>query len=386
MSEPATISTRRHQIRRAGGLGFAAPVVFHARMHPTLLGSLLAGALFFSAAAHADSPTPADTAGGWVKYEKNPILGGQYGTCFDISVLHDYNDGKGSIWSGPSIYRMWVSWRPQKSIALVESADGFQFAGPPKVVLGPELSGWEDAVNRPVVLRRPDGYHMWYTGQTATGSAIGYATSLDGVAWKRMNTPVLDPNLPTQSNSLERMSARPVLKPNQPWEKVAVMCPDVMWDEDAKLYRMWYSGGEQYEPNALGYATSPDGITWTKYASNPVFTGDPKIDWEKQRATACHVVKTGGWFYMFYIGFRDVDHAQIGVARSRDGITHWQRLPANPIVRSGTGKWDDDACYKPYAILKDDRWLLWYNGRKGSLEQIGLVTHTGADLGFPPAP
>ena len=38
---------------------------------------------------------------------------------------------------------------------------------------------------------------------------------------------------------------------------------------------MWYSGGEQNEPNAIGYATSPDGLTWTKHGSNPVFVPDP---------------------------------------------------------------------------------------------------------------
>jgi hypothetical protein len=30
----------------------------------------------------------------------------------------------------------------------------------------------------------------------------------------------------------------------------------------------------------------------------------------------------GGWYYVFYIGFEDVDHAQICLARSRDGITN----------------------------------------------------------------
>jgi len=83
---------------------------------------------------------------------------------------------------------------------------------------------------------------------------------------------------------------------------------------------------------------------------------------------------------MFYIGFRDIDHAQIGIARSSDGITAWQRHPANPIVRSGTGKWDDDACYKPYAIFDGRQWLLWYNGRRQALEQIGVAIHEGEDL------
>jgi predicted GH43/DUF377 family glycosyl hydrolase len=85
---------------------------------------------------------------------------------------------------------------------------------------------------------------------------------------------------------------------------------------------------------------------------------------------------------MFYIGFRDTDHAQIGVARSKDGITNWQRLPANPIVRPTPGGWDADACYKPYVIYDGRKWLLWYNGRHGGLEQIGVVTHEGRDLGF----
>jgi len=38
-----------------------------------------------------------------------------------------------------------------------------------------------------------------------------------------------------------------------------------------------------------------------------------------------------------------------------------------------------DACYKPYAIFDGQKWLLWYNGRHGGLEQIGLVLHPGED-------
>ena len=41
-----------------------------------------------------------------------------------------------------------------------------------------------------------------------------------------------------------------------------------------------------------------------------------------------------------------------------------------------------DACYKPFAIFDGKKWLLWYNGRHGAPEQIGLVIHDGEDLGF----
>jgi predicted GH43/DUF377 family glycosyl hydrolase len=298
------------------------------------------------------SKRAAETTAGWVKHSQNPVLGGDLGTCFDVTVLREGDK-----------YRMWFSWRPRESIALVESKDGVTWSKP-LIVLGPnQATTWENGVNRPVVLNRGGLYRMWYTGQAKGKSWIGYATSADGKTWKRM-------------------SNQPVLSPEKPWEKVAVMCPHVVYDDKEKRYRLWYSGGEQYEPNAIGYATSPDGVKWTKHDHNPIFKLDPKNAWEQDRVTACQVVRQGDWYLMFYIGFRDAQHAQIGLARSRDGITGWQRHPANPIIRPGANQWDHDAVYKPYAVFDGRRWLLWYNGRKGGVEQIGLALHEGEDLGF----
>lgn len=298
----------------------------------------------------AQEATP--TAAGWRKHSDNPVLGGEYGTCFDVSLLKDGN-----------IYRMWFSWRPKASIALVESADGFHWSKPVIVLQPNKTSGWEDEVNRPMVIKQGGFYRLWYTGQASGRSAIGYAISADGVEWKRVTD-------------------KPVLRAGQQWEKVAVMCPDVIWDRDEKLYKMWYSGGEQYEPNAIGYAASPDGRIWKKRNENPVFKSDWKIEWEKEKVTACQVIRDGSWHVMFYIGFRDRDHAQIGIARSRDGVTNWERLSANPIISPSPGQWDADACYKPFAIFDGRRWMLWYNGRHGDREQIGVATHEGRDLGF----
>jgi predicted GH43/DUF377 family glycosyl hydrolase len=302
--------------------------------------------------AQLGDPPTAESSAGWLKSEANPVLGGKLGTCFDVCVLRE--EGK---------YRMWFSWRPQKSIALVESADGVHW-GEPQIALGPNPdTTWESDLNRPVVVKLRYGYRMWYTGQADGRSWIGDATSQDGRTWTRV-------------------SKTPVLSPDQPWEKSAVMCPHVEWDVPAQLFRMWYSGGEQYEPDAIGYATSADGKTWTKFAGNPIFRADPKNAWEQHKVTACQVKRHGGWYYMFYIGFRDVDHAQIGLARSKNGINHWERLPANPIIQPGQNKWDADACYKPFAIFDGEKWLLWYNGRRGGVEQIGLATHRGEELGF----
>jgi predicted GH43/DUF377 family glycosyl hydrolase len=310
------------------------------------------GLLLLTGIGFARAEDRPETAGGWRKYEGNPVLGGSLGTCFDVALLRE--SGK---------YRMWFSWRPKKSVALVESADGIRWSTP-EIVLGPNPStDWEADINRPVVVHRNDGYHMWYTGQARDQSWIGYARSADGKTWTRV-------------------SAKPVISPEVAWERVAVMCPHVIWDDSAHQFRMWYSGGEQYEPDAIGYATSPDGLAWTKSPANPVFKSDSGIAWERHKVTACQVVQRDGWYVMFYIGFPDVDHAQIGIARSRDGIRDWERLPANPVIRPGESKWDHDACYKPFAIFDGSKWLLWYNGRHGGVEQIGLAYHDGLDLGF----
>jgi hypothetical protein len=79
------------------------------------------------------------------------------------------------------------------------------------------------------------------------------------------------------------MSAQPVLSAELPWEKVAVMCPHVLWDSSGKHFQMWYSGGEQYEPDAIGYATSPNGLSWSKHGANPMFQSDPALEWEKRK-------------------------------------------------------------------------------------------------------
>lgn len=298
------------------------------------------------------------TRAGWEKFEGNPVLGGSYGVCFDISVLE--TDGG---------YRMYFSWRTRKSIAVTDSRDGFSWSEP-EICLAPRPTpqGWENDLNRPAVVYREGIYHMWYTGQFHSGdrggtSHIFYAVSEDGIHFQRKQD-------------------EPVLWPEEPWEKSSLMCPDVMWDEEEQLYKMWYSGGEKYEPNAIGYAVSKDGIHWEKRAGNPVFQADPENPWEQHKAAGCHVIKLDGEYLMFYIGYQNEDYAQIGLAKSKDGVGGWMRHPENPIIAPDPGAWDGEACYKPYAIYDGNRWMLWYNGRKGHVEQIGVAVHEGWELGF----
>ena len=73
---------------------------------------------------------------------------------------------------------------------------------------------------------------MWYTGQSRNNSAIGIATSDDGIRFTRMQQ-------------------KPILVPSEPYEKGSVMNPCVLWDKDEKIFKMWYAAGEQFEPDVL---------------------------------------------------------------------------------------------------------------------------------------
>lgn len=306
---------------------------------------LVDGKEIFSQKTLPDTPISLPLAPGWVKFPGNPVLGGDLGVCFDISMIQE----KG-------LFRMWFSWRTKKSIAYTESSDGIHWSEP--VLCLTPAGDWEEKLNRPGVLFHEGKYHMWYTGQTKKNSHLGYATSTDGIHW-------------------ERVQSTFVFAPENAWEKTSVMCPHVLWNSEQRQFCMWYSAGEQYEPNAIGYATSPDGIHWTR-RPEPIFAADASQKWEQHKVTACQIVPLDGWFYMFYIGFENENLARIGIARSRDGITNWERLPNNPILGPTAGAWDADACYKPFAIYDAtaNLWRLWYNGRHGHVEQIGMATYS----------
>ena len=310
----------------------------------------------------ADLLKYAPASGGWRKYTENPVFGNkELGTCFDLIVLPGENCGYR--------YKMYFSWRPKKSLAMALSNDGISWTEP-KIILGPDLStGWEDDINRCAAVEKDGKLHVWYTGQAHGNSWIGYAVSDIGSSGEI---------------NLKRQSAEPVIVPEQPWENMSVMNPWVLWDEDKRIYKMWYSAGETYEPNVICCAASENGTDWRKHRANPIFVKEPRNIYEQNRIGGCQVLPYKGGYLMFYIGYEDIDTARICGAWSPDGISRWKRFEANPLVSPEAGAWDGDACYKPSVAYEADnnRWLLWYNGRRGGEEYIGLVIHDGEDLGI----
>jgi predicted GH43/DUF377 family glycosyl hydrolase len=301
------------------------------------------------------TPSPLGPNGdAWVKYEGNPVLGGSLGTCFDMSV--DRTEDR---------YRMWFSWRPKHGIGYAQSTDGFNWTARDDVVLGPypDSPAGELEVTRPFVLVEPGGLTMWYAAHGPDRVVISRATSVDGLDWERQGV---------------------VLTPELAWEKTAIMCPSVLRDDHGR-YHMWYSGGERYEPDAIGYATSPDGKTWERVGDEPVLRSGLPGSWESDRVAGAHVFRVGDWLYAAYIGFANgFEASSIGFARSRDGLT-WERHAGNPVITAGaTGEFDSINVYKPFVLVQGGTWSMWYNASaptsgtgtspENRLEQIGLAS------------
>ena len=78
----------------------------------------------------------------WVKYEGNPVFGGpEIGTMFDANVIPQ----------GEAKFNMYVSWRPEKAIALTRSNDGVNWSEPVVVLRNDETSGWRMISTGPVL-------------------------------------------------------------------------------------------------------------------------------------------------------------------------------------------------------------------------------------------
>lgn len=280
---------------------------------------------------------------GWIKYGI-PVLGGESGTFYDPYVRRIDGD-----------YVMIVSHRNTKSIVRCDSKDGIHWSKPKTVLECDVGSGWEDRVNRASYCIKNGIWYLWYTGMTEKEAKIGLAWSKDGYHF-------------------ERYQRSPIIVPTEWHEKGAIMNPCVLWDEQDSIFKMWYSAGEKFEPDVLCFATSKDGVSWKKYGQNPVFVhGIDKYD--QCKVGGCDIIKKGGKYLQFYIGYENIDNARICVSESEDGI-HWQRNKKNPILAATKGAWDSDAVYKPSVCINETekKAYLWYNGRKGHNEYIGLAT------------
>lgn len=347
-----TVKRRTRRDLLFAGLGIAAGIAI----------SPAVGAAFHRILSPDASPPVGGAVGaaapGWTFSPANPVLDVEPTSTWDNAAVYDaavVRRATGELW-------MWYSTRgaSPSSIALAIDPTGtgdhwLRFPGTPVVQPIPFESRPYNAITRPSVLETIGGWRMWYSVVDGNATWIGTAASADGMSWTKYGSPVLEPR--------------------DRWEKSACQCPNVLYDDVAGVYKMWYSAGEVYEPNAIGYATSPDGYTWTRQNSEPIYV--PTTGWENDKIGSFQVRRVGEWYYAFYNAFERAPFvSRIGLARSRDGITAWQRHPHNPILGPGRpGSWNSAMVYKPTVLWNEQRqrWDVWFNASSqlNGIERIG---------------
>lgn len=246
------------------------------------------------------------------------------------------------------------------SLTLFSQTDWKKYASNP--VLTPGSSGeWDyKGVMPGSVLYLDSAYHLWYWGENAKTSAIGYASSPDGVSWtKQAENPVLEPG------------------PAGSWDAGRIMCPSVLYHNG--VFHMWYTAADELVVNEnihIGHATSTDGINWTKDSNNPVLKTGAEGTWDQGWICLGSVIFDGGVFKMYYEGYKGAggdNLVRIGYATSPDGIA-WNKGPENPILVPDQGTWDYPRLDAPYVLHDGSSYKMWYLGGEFKIGQTGYAT------------
>lgn len=208
------------------------------------------------------------------------------------------------------------------------------------------------SIFRPAVLVDTSEYKMYFNDQSSLTSTH-LATSADGgLTWTCTGT---------------------VLSPGSAgaWDEGRAINATVI--KDGGTYKMWYAGRNAAGTYAIGYATSPDGITWTKYASNPVLTLGGLGAWDSQIVREPNVVKDGSTYHMWYAGTENWPRFNIGHATSPDGIA-WTKDSANPVLVGTAGQWDANETYSPSVVMNGGVFEMFYSGENGNRWLEGHAT------------
>jgi len=295
----------------------------------------------------------------WTKDDGNPVLLKGPAESWDVVAV-----AFPKVILDGSTFKMWyagddgTNWR----IGYATSTDGVSWtkhASNPVIDVGPTGSWDDERVNPGAVIFDGSSYKMWYWGYDGTNRRTGYATSGDGIDWtKHASNPVMD------------------VGPSGEWDDSWAIITAVIFN--GSDYQGWYIGDDGPNFNfRTGYATSPDGITWTKHASNPVLNFGATGEWDSAQAGGEAVLLSEGIYEMWYNGFKQGTNVQIGYATSTDGLV-WTKSESNPVLLFGPfADWDWSGVFAPAVLYDGTSYHLWY---------VGISSGLGFKIGYATAP
>jgi hypothetical protein len=247
------------------------------------------------------------------------------------------------------------------------------YANSPVLVRGTSGAWDDDEIERPCVIKDGSTSKMWYGGFDGSIWQIGYAESTNGITgWSKSGSnPVLTVGVSGK------------------WDDEHISLPWVILD--GGTYKMWYTGTDDPTGETdiqIGYATSPDGIAWTRQNSgNPVLQKGSVNDWDADSVEHSTVIKDGSLYKMWYVGWNEstTETLGIGYATSTDGITWYKyddpATTADPYANSDPvfslgqeGAWHCEWLTSPCVIKEDSIYRMWFLGESNvGKERIGFA-------------
>ena len=123
---------------------------------------------------------------------------------------------------------------------------------------------------------------------------------------------------------------------------------------DGDTYKMWYAAAGPDDPCQTGYATSTDGINWTRM-DEPVLTVLPDNPYQDDALYMFDVLKREDGSYLGYF-IANGNAWQVCVATSEDGIT-WDRSLGEPILDP---EFLNGYSGAPHVFKTTDQYVMWF--------------------------
>ena len=188
---------------------------------------------------------------------------------------------------------------------------------------------------------------------------------------------------PPTDRSWIRSAQNPVLLPTEPWEETCVCEPQVFWDKHKHQFRMYYRGGWGHQ--AVGVATSENGVQWQKYLHNPIYGhGGSNISGYNEGGQPFVLFQESLQKYWLFT----TAPSRMNIATSPDGYA-WKtershiQLPTNCGLWGNRVVWIED-CVEENATTIQGIWYMLQEVMCGGIWNIflyassnGLVWHVG---------
>jgi len=280
-----------------------------------------------------------------MKYPCNPVLRPGTGEDWDIKYI-----SSPTVIVVEGLYRLYyVGGRSliKGEIGYAESLDGLHWTKQ-EVILetGPDDFDSARLVDMTIFFK-DDLFHIWYTALDENDNySIGYATSTDGLEWKKRGPITLD------RGSLGE------------FDSAFIFAPTVIYHNDNWL--MWYTGHNGTQTR-IGCATSSNGLFWTKVGM-VLDLGEPGA-FDEFSIIQSDVFWQDSMFHMYYIGIEQLTaKRRIAYATSVDGKTWTKQGIALDL--GAEGEWDDYQLQYP-SVIPGNTERMWF-GATNQMKEFAI--------------